>query len=133
VTGLALKMRRHVEQLCRDNGITWRPCLKRCDNAHAISLIACERYDIPREIITAPIRSVISYAVALHEIGHYLGRYQRSARTITRETWAWEWARQNALIWTLAMERRTINDLAFYTGTNGKEVPVGRQLREGEP
>jgi hypothetical protein len=43
----------------------------------------------------APIKSVISYATALHEIGHIKGRYQHSRREIVRERWAWEWARRN--------------------------------------
>jgi hypothetical protein len=49
--------------------------------------------------------SSLSYATALHEIGHWKGRYQRSRNVIVRERWAWQWARKNALIWTRAMER----------------------------
>ena len=91
-------MQQHIEQLCHENDIWWKPWLKRSDKAYAISLEDSERWDI-REILTAPIRSTISYATALHEIGHYLGRYQRRKyRTVTREAWAWEWARQNALV-----------------------------------
>ena len=50
----------------------------------------------PDEIFVAPIKSVITYAVALHEIGHIKGRYQLSWRCIVRERWAWEWAKRNA-------------------------------------
>jgi hypothetical protein len=57
------------------------------------------------EIHTAPIRSALSYATALHELGHILGRFQHSRRQKIREHWAWEWARKNALLWTPAMER----------------------------
>src|SRR5262249_18510377 len=75
-------MTRHIERLCRDADITWRPCLQRVDRAFSLSLVDCELFDIPREIVTAPIRSVFSYATALHEIGHY---YQRSKNSMTCE------------------------------------------------
>jgi hypothetical protein len=48
----------------------------------------------------APIKCVISYAVALHEVRHIKGRYQQSPRVVVRERWAWDWARRNAIIWT---------------------------------
>jgi hypothetical protein len=107
-------MQQHIEQLCHENDIWWKPWLKRSDKAYAISIEDSERWNI-REILTAPIRSTISYATALHEIGHYLGRYQRRRyRTVTREAWAWEWARQNALVWTPGMERCATNAVARY-------------------
>ena len=59
----------------------------------------------PVEIWLPKIRSAADYATALHEIGHVCGRYQRSANVMTREAWAWNWARQNALQWTLGMEQ----------------------------
>ena len=55
------------------------------------------------EVQIPPIRSDVTYAVALHEIGHNLGRHQNSRRSIVREVWAWRWARTNALIWTPRM------------------------------
>jgi hypothetical protein len=108
------EMQRHVERLCEKHGIIWHAWAKRSTKAQAITLADCERYDVPPEIITAPIRSAISYAVALHEIGHCLGRYQRSSRAIIRETWAWDWAQRNALAWTPAMERHATSSLAWY-------------------
>ena len=106
-------MRRHVEQLCRAHEIWWRPLLKRSTKAFAVSLADCERFDIPREIVTTPIRGPVGYATALHEIGHYLGRHQRSRRVIIQETWAWKWARANALYWTPAMERSAVDALTW--------------------
>jgi hypothetical protein len=105
-------MTEHVERICRDADIWWQPYLRRVDSAHCIALTACEQFDIPREIVTAPIRSVFSYATALHEIGHYLGRRQRSKNSMTREREAWNWARANALIWTEAVERYAARALA---------------------
>jgi antirestriction protein ArdC len=57
------------------------------------------------EVHILPVQGQESYAIALHELGHIFGRYQRSARVIVRERWAWRWARENALMWTPAMER----------------------------
>ena len=69
----------HVQSLCR---------------SHAIGLFWCRRpdrsYSMPRacdEITVAPIKSVVSYAVALH----ILGRHQESRQCIVREYWAWDW------------------------------------------
>ena len=54
---------------------------------------------------TSPIRELCSYATVMREIGHCLGRYQRSRRSFVREVWAWEGARRNALLWTPQLER----------------------------
>jgi hypothetical protein len=66
------------------------------------------------EIRLAPVRSAISYATALHEIGHIRGRHQRSRNMMARERWAWEWARCNVLSWTPSMERTAVKSLAWY-------------------
>ena len=67
------------------------------------------------ELICAPrIKSAISYAVAMHELGHIKGRNQRSRHQIVRERWAWEWARRNAMVWTPRMERYAVRSLRWY-------------------
>src|SRR5262245_31749107 len=39
-------------------------------------------------------------------IGHIKGRYQNRRHSLmVRERWAWQWARDNALIWTPRMEQ----------------------------
>ena len=63
-----------------------------------------------------PVRSPRSYATALHEIGHILGRHQRSQAVLVRERWAWHWAKRNALQWTPEMRRHAawcITDLTL--------------------
>jgi hypothetical protein len=97
-------MQRHAEQLCFEHQIVWNRNLKR--RAYALREI--------EEIHTPPIRSPISYATVLHEIGHILGRHQTSRRVMVRETWAWNWARPNAIVWTPAMERSATKALAWY-------------------
>jgi len=66
------------------------------------------------ELQLPAIRSAVSYATALHEIGHIKGRYQKSRSVIVRERWAWRWARENALIWNDAMDRSAVKALAWY-------------------
>src|SRR5262249_46450245 len=51
------------------------------------------------------VRSVITYAVAMHELGHVLGQQVNHPDDIVRERDAWEWARDNAVVWTAKMER----------------------------
>jgi hypothetical protein len=106
-------MRRHVEALIAlylrkdlDYGIQvyWLP---RTDGA----LVIRDLDHTVLEIRLPRIRSIISYAIALHEIGHVRGRYQHSRHVMTRERWAWQWARENALIWSPTMERTAAKSL----------------------
>jgi hypothetical protein len=52
--------------------------------------------------------------MALHEIGHICGRYQKSAKVMTRERWAWDWARRSAHEWTQDMEQEAQASLEWY-------------------
>lgn len=97
-------------------------------HAHVMGLI--EKYElvcnvIPRvrqsraaweveEIWIPRIKSEISYATALHEIGHIRARHRASRYTMVRERDAWRWAKRNALIWTERMERDREASLAWY-------------------
>ena len=63
------------------------------------------------EVSIAPIKSEISYATALHEIGHILGKHQSSRDSLVRERWAWRWAQSNALAWTARMESDRVRSL----------------------
>jgi hypothetical protein len=65
------------------------------------------------------IRRERDYATALHELGHLFGRYQRG-KTLTRERWAWAWARRTALIWTSEMEDEAAQRLAWYASNSGE-------------
>jgi hypothetical protein len=66
------------------------------------------------EIWIPHIKSPISYATALHEIGHIKGRYRTSRHRMVRERDAWRWAKTNALIWTDTMERHSQTSLVWY-------------------
>jgi len=89
------EMSAHVMEICAARRIivAW------CDRpGRAIAMLDLWAIRIP------PIRSVITYAAAMHEIGHLLGQYQQTEFVMVAEQWAWVWARNNALIWTDRME-----------------------------
>ena len=66
-------------------------------------------------VITVPrVRGAVSYATALHEIGHFLGHHQRSCSKLERELWAWDWAEHIAGVWTRAIERDAQKSLDWY-------------------
>jgi hypothetical protein len=79
-------MQWHVEQLSGAHNIIWQRSLKPSAQAWAIRLTDCERLDIPWEIANTATRHPVSCASALHDIRHYLERYQRSRRDVVRET-----------------------------------------------
>ncbi len=71
------------------------------------------------EIETPPVKGRLSYATALHEIGHLVGSSQQPRwKTMMREIGAWKWARRNALIWSPGMEKHAQECLAWYTTVN---------------
>jgi hypothetical protein len=71
-----------------------------------------------------PIRTEAAYAVALHEIGHIrchhsdnldvVGAEDLVREVLACERRAWEWAGDNALIWTPTMEREAEAGIASY-------------------
>ena len=96
------QMRSHVRQLCEANRIAINY------DRHASASYR------EREIWIRAVRSPRAYAVALHEIGHILGRYQLSRATLVRERHAWDWARRNGLRWTPEMRRHADRCLEHY-------------------
>jgi hypothetical protein len=98
------EMRRHIGDLLDKHEIIFNIECRRPSEAWAV----CEF----EEVSIPPIKSVLSYATALHEIGHIRGRYQTSRDMMVRESWAWRWAQQNALVWTPRMEEYRVNALA---------------------
>lgn len=98
------KLNQHVVNLCEQHNIAWHQVRR-----------GYAAYEF-REIFAPPIRGWVSYAVVLHTIGHCLGRYQTSSKTMVRESWAWRWAKSHALRWTPAMERCAIAALGRRTG-----------------
>jgi hypothetical protein len=66
-----------------------------------------------RKIAIRPVKTAITYAIALHEIGHILGPRQ-SGNRCDREVGAWEWAKANAIEWTDTMDKTMRNALQDY-------------------
>jgi hypothetical protein len=85
------EMRRHIESLLEKYEITFNIECRRPVDAWAVR---CEF----EEVSISAIKSVLSYATALHEIGHIRGHYQTSRGMVVRERWAWRWAQLNALV-----------------------------------
>ena len=59
------------------------------------------------EISIPPIKGQVSYFIALHEIGHLVGR-GRSAPRLESEANAWVWALQHAAVEPTPATRRSI-------------------------
>jgi hypothetical protein len=115
-------MRRHIEQLTANLEVS-RFRVKRLNQAKVLTTDSGE----PLELWLPAIRSKLSYATALHEIGHLRGRYQsRRYGVLVRERWAWQWARENALIWTDAMERNAVASLDWYEARAAARSPSFR-------
>lgn len=54
----------------------------------------------------------MTYAIALHEIGHVLG--EQRGRRVEKEVQAWDWAKAHAIIWTPRMEQTKRGCLQSY-------------------
>ena len=95
-------MRLHVATICRDEGIRVLPHSRggRASKDHRI-------------IAIRPVKSAITYAVALHELGHVLGPWQSLPR-LYAEAGAWKWAKEVAGIWTPVMEEKMSRSLHSY-------------------
>src|SRR3990172_7894319 len=93
-------MEAHVAQLCREHGIELIDSSSRGR--------ATRWRGGRREIAIPPIRGQVSYFVALHEIGHLVGR-GRSAPRLEAEANAWLWALEHAAVEPTAATRRSIS------------------------
>jgi hypothetical protein len=113
------EMQQHVDKLCERHEIHvwWRR-----DHRGGYAAREHNFVSIP------PIKSAITYAIALHEIGHLLGRHQRSRSRLVRERWAWAWARRNAIKWTPAMERTMRSSLDWYAQRSWPPIKTFAEL-----
>jgi hypothetical protein len=112
------EMQQHIQHMINKHGLVTSQC-DRPSQAWASREL--------EEICIPPIKSEISYAAALHEIGHIQGRYQTSRHSLVRELAAWRWARQHALTWTPSMERTCTSSLAWAARTG--RINSGEQAR----
>ena len=95
-------LREHIEILCVRNRIRI--------GRHSRGGNASRR---GRFINIRPVKSAITYVVALHELGHILGPWQSQPR-LYKEAGAWKWATENALVWTPVMQKTMVKSLNSY-------------------
>jgi hypothetical protein len=95
-------LERHLVQLCKQNRvrIEWKARTR------------ARAWRRSRKIRIQPICSRITYAVALHELGHVLG--PQSGPRLNKETQAWQWAKNAALTWERPMESKMQRSLQSY-------------------
>lgn len=68
-----------------------------------------------RVIEIRPVRSPITYAIALHELGHIaIGHRSMKIGRLAEEGEAWAWARDNALVWTDTMDAKARKCVTSY-------------------
>jgi hypothetical protein len=92
-------MEAHVEDLCREHGI---------ELVGASSRVAPSAGRAAGSIAIPPIRGQVSYFIALHEIGHLVGR-GRSAPRLESEANAWLWALDHAVVEPTTATLRSIS------------------------
>lgn len=83
---------------------------------------------------TMKIKSLLTYAIALHELGHcvtfnragYLYHLQAPGiRRLNAEALAWRWAQDNALVWERSMQLTYRYSARFYLRAANKWVQTG--------
>lgn len=87
------KYAEHIDSLLAQHGIEveWR------------DRTAARSWRKTRKVRLERVRGASTYALALHEIGHIVGR--QVGRRLDREAQAWRWAEENAIEWTDGMRR----------------------------
>jgi hypothetical protein len=118
------EMRQDVEKLLEQHAsdpddlhVHW---IEDRNEAHALDPYEVGLFELHIPII----RSGLDYATCLHEIGHHKGRHQRSKNVATRERWAWQWARDHALVWTAEMEQDAQASLQWYEERKPSECQI---------
>jgi hypothetical protein len=74
----------------------------------------------------------VTYAVALHELGHILGPHQTKER-LWKEIGAWIWAKQRAKEWPPAAQRKLEDCLQSYIDWAWSKQNRGRKVYFPEP
>jgi hypothetical protein len=99
---------------------------------HSITIIykknAGRSWKKTREICISPVKTAISYAVALHEIGHIVDDTRFGTLSIDREAGAWAWAKENAMEWRkpakLAASRLIMTYIDACQGSRCNRKPI---------
>jgi len=106
---------KHIEAICKDNNIIMkRHSGKRSRAFHNYKGSGRQKISVKR------INSYLTYAVAMHELGHLLGPHQCSCDVLKRETGAWLWAMENCKVWMPCMKSGMIRRLRSYLKAKGE-------------
>lgn len=92
----------HIDALLAEHGI-------KCDWREKTAARSWRR---TRRVRLQPVKSAVTYATALHEIGHVVGR--QVGRRLDREAQAWRWAEAAAIEWTEPMIRSAARCISSY-------------------
>ena len=95
-----IDMALHIQQICAENGVQVK--------YQSLNDATPNYWARPahKMIQIRPTKNTGYYVSALHELGHILGKHQGSdSPTLTKELYAWIWAKENALVWTDTAER----------------------------
>lgn len=90
-----------IDELCRRHGVV-RSC-----GGRGRAELRGRGGERQRLIRIPPVRGQVSYFVALHEIGHLVGR-GRSGTRLEKEAAAWRWALANSIVQPSDAARRSM-------------------------
>ena len=108
-----IEMALHIQELCAAHDIT----VKYQSLSDDVPRYYAQQQG--RVIQIRPTKNTGYYVSALHEIGHIVGERQGpKTSTLTKELYAWLWARKNALVWTDTAERIMRRAMDSYGWTN---------------
>lgn len=108
-------LRAHFERVARETGLPYvvtklgvMPVFRRITGAQQGMAVLFNDHS-PKVAFVLPVRDLLSYATALHELGHLGGEEQDLSRVaplavMCAEAGAWAWAEAHALCWPPAIQ-----------------------------
>lgn len=116
-------MRWHILELCKKHNIE---CFESAPSGKGKAWMAARKIQIGK------VSSVISYIVALHEIGHVMDTENTDIQE--REVFAWDWAIQNTLVWNERCREKMEQCLASYViGFAKKRIRMSESMKKYVP
>ena len=87
-------------------------------------------YAREKRIRIRPVKSSVTYAIALHELGHCaVGMISPKVGRLSEEGAAWKWAMDNANDWTDTMDRKARRSVTNYVRNYRHRECRGRKVR----
>lgn len=117
---------KHIRDTARSNAVKIKKYVRLQGDPRTLQAYS---NDEERWIEIPAVKSRVSYAIALHELGHILGPWQDRS-LIEREAGAWKWARAHALVWSKAMDvtmhkgLQSYLDVALLESRNLSKKPI---------